>query len=319
MNISKEEWKMVDKLKIDPEKVCGYIEKYIRNKVSELKRDGIIMGLSGGLDSTVVAYLCTRSVGKEKVLGIYMPERDSNPIHRKDAEMVAKRLGIEFKIVDLTPILKEIGIYDLSPLKYLNYIPTRKIKGLALKIGRYLKEKKIGKNLIIESVLHTRDKFLASGAAYARAKSRLRALMLYLWSELENKLVVGCANKTESMIGAYTKFGVDHLADVMPILDLYRSQVEQLARYLKVPENILNKRADPDLIVGYNDKEKIFESFEILDLILLELENGLTPTQISKFYGIDKKKVDYISALVKNSRHMRESPYTPLIRELFEV
>ena len=108
-------------LKIDPAAICFEIEELIRKSLSNLNREGAVIGLSGGLDSAVAAALAIRSLGKENVQLVNMPERDSKRMHRKHAKQLAKHFGIKLKTIRLTPTLRKIGTYKLLPLRF---IPT---------------------------------------------------------------------------------------------------------------------------------------------------------------------------------------------------
>jgi NAD+ synthase len=123
-------------------------------------------------------------------------------------------------------------------------------------------------------------------------------------------LVIGAANKTEWMTGTFTQWGCDHNADIMPLLHLYRSQLEAIAAYLDLPPEILHKQADPDILPGLSDKGDLLGSFEDADQILWALENKIPETDLHKRFGNDK--VSYIQSLVSNSAYYRKTPYTLL-------
>jgi len=135
--------------------------------------------------------------------------------------------------------------------------------------------------------------------------------VLHYQGDLENLLVVGAANRTEWLTGVFVKFGADGVADLMPILPLFKTQVRQLARYLELPEDIVEKPADPDLFPGFSDKERMFGDEMTLDLTLLGLEKGLSPAEIATALRIDLRDVEKTRASIRVSRHMRESPYVP--------
>jgi NAD+ synthase len=294
-----------DVLKIDAEKVSRQIESFIREKMKELQRDGIILGLSGGLDSVVVAYLSARSVGPDKVLGLYMPERDSNPKHGEDAKWVADELGIKFQVEDLTPVLYQLKVYDSLPIKYL---PNRKLRGLAIRLGKYVREKISGRNLAAEHLV-TKDKLVGRGIAYGHTKHMVRLAVLFRYAKLRNLLITGAANKTEYLQGIFTQWGCDGQADIMPIRNLYRTQVEQLAEYLGVPQRIIDKPADPDVMPGIENKGNLFGPFETLDLILHGLESGLSPEEMCEQFS--REEISRVITQLENSKHMREGAYVP--------
>lgn len=303
-------------LAIDPERVCIQIEEFIRAKVKELNRDGAVIGLSGGVDSALVAYLLVRSLGARKVLALYMPEKESNPIHGEDARIIADELGIEFKIVNLTPILEARGVYNIFPVKYFRYLPTARMKGLAMRLATYFAEKITGKDLVAESYIGTNNKFVANSRAYLTAKHRQRLVTIYEYADRRNLLVAGAANRTEYLVGIFIKFGIDGLADIMPILPLYKTQVRQLARYVGVSEEIARKPADMDLMAGFDSKDREFGREDKLDLAVFGLENGLSPQEISDQLGFDIKKIERINVLMRSSDHMRRLCYYPQIAGL---
>ena len=136
--------------------------------------------------------------------------------------------------------------------------------------------------------------------------------MVTLYKEAERNcgLVIGAANKTEWMTGTFTQWGCDHCADLMPILHLYRSQIESLAKFLNIPKEIRQKKADPDVLPGLDDKGELLGSFQKADLILWGLENQISLNDLQDRFG--SEKVAYIQTLVKNSAQYRESPYSLL-------
>jgi NAD+ synthase len=164
----------------------------------------------------------------------------------------------------------------------------------------------------IEDVLQARlnhrgNSYLSRANASAMSKHRLRMLMLYQKAEINNWLVVGAANRTEWLTGTFSKWGCDHCADLMPLLHLYRTQVEQLAEFLEVPARIREKTADPDILPGVNDKEALLGSFEESDLILLEFEERIALGDIKLRHN--PQTVERIFKLFQLSTPMRAIPY----------
>ncbi|GAI66331.1 unnamed protein product, partial [marine sediment metagenome] len=261
--------KLKAEMKIKPEKVALSLENFIREYTEKLEREGAILGLSGGIDSAVIAALCVRSLGPKKTFALIMPEKDSKKEHTEDALNFARELNIEAKLVDITPYLEELGIYKLFPLdKFLSW---GRLKGTLVRKAYHFYERKTGKLPFLESLSGFKDKeysaYLAKGNAYYRVKHRLRVLLLYLYGELENRLVVGAANKSEYKIGYFVKHGCDDATDIMPLLNLYKTQVRELARYLSIPARILNKPPSHDIIPGLADDEEVIKiSYEKMDL-----------------------------------------------------
>ena len=299
-------------MEIKPEQVSLSLENFIREYMERLEREGVILGLSGGIDSAVVAALCKRAVGSEKTLALIMPEKDSKKEHIKDALNFAKELSIRTRLIDITPYLKKLEAYNLAPLSRIPF--TQKLRGrLLMKAYRYY-ERKTGENPFSAAITGLKgkefDSLINKGNAYYRIKHRMRMVLLYFYGEVENRLVVGAANKSEYKIGYFVKHGCDDATDIMPLLNLYKTQVRDLARYLKIPSKIIGKPPSPDILPGINDEEAIGISYEKLDLILLALEKGLIPSETAKPFKTAGKEVEYVKTLMENSEHMRKT-YVP--------
>ncbi|MHA1551301.1 MAG: NAD(+) synthase [Candidatus Heimdallarchaeaceae archaeon] len=130
---------------------------------------------------------------------------------------------------------------------------------------------------------------------------------IYQYANQHNLMVVGAANKTEWLTGTFCKWGVDHCADIMPVIHIYRSHLEEIAKYLEIPKIIQNKPPDPDVLPGMPDKEELVGETAVVDQILFSLENN---NDLSEFYDrYGKDAVNKIVTLFELSRHMRESPY----------
>ena len=132
-------------------------------------------------------------------------------------------------------------------------------------------------------------------------------LLLYLYVELENGLVVGAANKSEYRIGYFVKHGCDDASDIMPLLNLYKTQVRELAQYLNIPARIIEKPPSPDMMPGLTDDEEVIGiSYEKMDLILMALEKGWELSDIAKTLEIEEDEVIYIQNMMQKSEHMRK-------------
>lgn len=295
-------------MRINPEELALSLERFIREHTEKLEREGTILGLSGGIDSAVVAALCRRAVGSDKTLALIMPEKDSKKEHIEDALNFAKELGIRIKLIDMTPYLRSLGIYKL--FAFNNPFFSGKLKGNLVKKAYDFYKRKTGESPFSASVSGFKNKKFATqlrkSNAYYRIKHRLRMLLLYLHGELENRLVVGAANKSEYKIGFFVKHGCDAATDIMPLLNLYKTQVRELARYLDIPLRILEKPPSPDIIPGLTDEKAIAISYEKLDLILLALERGWEVSEIAEVLGIEEKQVVDIQNLIQRSEHMRK-------------
>ncbi|MCX7796542.1 MAG: NAD(+) synthase [bacterium] len=278
---------------------------YLREKLKEEKRDGFIFGLSGGIDSTVTAYLLKDAVGKDKILALIMPELDSDPSSKKDALLVARALGIRYKVLPITEALRSIGVYREVPLWILLF------RGLKIRVIDSIYEQ-YTKLLDRPLFFALKDKVDSSlywfnrSKAYYGIKHRIRMAVLYFYGEKENYLVVGCTNLTERLIGFYVRYG-DDASDIAPISHLYKTEVIELARFLGVPERIIEKAPSPDLIPGITDEKSFGMSYKDVDLLLEEFENGKQPEDIES--KIDKKLVNLLYEQYKWVKEQEKKPW----------
>ena len=296
----------VEKLRIDPEAVSQKLQGFIQTSLGDFNREGAVIGLSGGLDSSVVLALAVATLGADRVLGLIMPERDSSPQSEPDGRQLAETLGIRVERVDLTPILEEMGIYRHIPR---NFFANQKIAGPAIKASYKLYTALTGERPLLSSLEGSSSGIIRRANAYYRMKHRLRMVELYSFAEHENRLVLGTANKTEMLTGFFVKYG-DSAADIMPLQPLYKTQVKQLAGFLNVPQKIIDKAPSPDLIPGITDEFALGITYQKLDLILLGLEKKLEVKEIAGI-GVKAKTIEYVKELIKRSGHMRGLPLAP--------
>ena len=295
---------MNDQLNIDTEASKKIIMEFIRNYAIEHRRSGAVVGFSGGIDSALVLKLCVEALGSKNVLAVMLPERDSSPVNIKDAIRFAKVLGVKYIVKKLTPILSLVGIYRLYPP---SFIFSRKF------IERYTLKKResisnrTGKDLFIANIEGGEDKELCKGIAYYRIKHRIRATILFYYSELNNYLLAGCANKSEWLTGFFVKYG-DSIADIMPIIDLYKTQVFKMAGYLGIPDYILNKAPSPDLVPGLDDEDALGITYKKLDLVLEGLEQGYSKEKIMDISGTCDNDIERVLEMTNKSEVLRTNP-----------
>lgn len=301
-------------MEINPEQISAIIESFIRQKVMEYRREGVVLGMSGGIDSAVVGTLACRALGPDKVLALLLPERDSSPSSKIDALRVIDHLGISYREIPLTPILNEIGIYRMLPLQMLGLrsIKESVTRDQHRRMREALHEMPFSAGLLGTKDLGKKQETLDAGNAYARIKHRTRMLMLYYVSDLENRLVLGTTNKSESMTGFVVKWG-DNVADIEPIVPLYKTQVRQLAQFLNVPQIIIDKAPSPDLIPGVVDEFALGIDYATLDRILLGLEKRWNPERIISEWGVTADQVSHVSEMTRRSEHLRNLPPAPVL------
>lgn len=252
--------------KMDIEKTKEDIVEFIRQKVNQANANGIIVGLSGGIDSTLSAYLSCEAVGSENVFGITMPSTTTPTEDKLHGSIVAQNLNINHKQIPIDTILNEI--------------------------------------LLISDI---NDDKLAIG----NLKARIRMSIIYFYANHKNYLVCGTGNKSELLIGYFTKFG-DGAADIEPIGDLYKTNVVQLAKYLNVPPVIIEKPPRAGLWNNQTDEEEIGMGYELLDQILyLHIEKELNDIEIADKLNIDVCDVERIIDKVVKNRHKSKLPDYP--------
>jgi len=261
------------------------IEQFLRETLNGEKKNGYVIGVSGGLDSAVVLKLLARAVGREKIFGVILPDRDTEKKSTTLARSLLKEEQVPHKAVSITPLLRRLGVYKDLPLFLL---PTRRFKESMVKrfYGDYTR--KLNKPVFFAQWEEPSSPlpYFYEGIAYYRVKHRIRMATLYYYAEKKNFLVIGCTNLTERKIGFYVKYG-DDLSDVAPIAHLYKTEVRQLGKYLGVPEDIQNRPPSPDLIPGISDEYSMGMDYETLDQILMGLDQAKTAEELKELFPAD--------------------------------
>ncbi len=291
-------------LNIDPEKVTEELVEMMRTHVrKEMRRYGGVLGISGGVDSSVVLALCVRAFGTERVAALMLPEKDSDP----DSEALARRLaahyGVEPILEDITATLDGFGCYprrdEAITRVFPEYDPTN---GYTAKIV-------LPQNLLDENTLNVfyltiitpdgeeksqrlRPQDYFQIVAASNFKQRARMSMLYYHAELRNYAVIGTANKNEHDQGFFVKYG-DGGVDIKPIAHLFKTQIYQLADYLDVPAEIVERPPTTDTYSAPSTQEEFFFRlpFKTMDLLWYALENGFAPVEVAEVMDLTEIQV----------------------------
>jgi NAD+ synthase len=300
---------MLSTLAVDCERVVETIVEFIRDAARSLRRQGIVLGLSGGLDSTLVAALCVEALGNAKVTGLVLPDGEREGQPEKDAGLAARWLGIHIEKKDISRPLKALGAGSLK----LPAFPAARVRDAVVSLVYSRLERKIGEDPFLHVLGGPTNRLVARGNAHYKTKHRMRMVAVYHYAETNNLLVAGAANKTEKLTGLFCKFGVDHCADIMPIGPLYRTQVVRVAEHMKVPEEILAKPPNPDMIRGMSDKYKFLTKLYAheLDAVLAGLESGTPPERLQVETGVTLERILHIRELHRRSHHMRHPGMEP--------
>ncbi|HNX18160.1 MAG TPA: NAD+ synthase [Methanoregula sp.] len=207
----------------------GQVEQMIRYAYWSSGCTGIVLGISGGVDSAVAAAFCCRAIGPDKVLGLLLPTKVSNPQDVKDAQELCAGLGMEHRLISIDPLL---AAYQTLP------------------------------------------GFVESPYLLGNLMARIRMTVLYYYANRDRRLVCGTSNRSEYMLGYSTKYG-DNAADIQPILHLYKTDVYEMAREMKIPDQIITKIPSAGLWAGQSDEAEIGLSYAEIDAALKNLElNG---------------------------------------------
>jgi len=250
---------------IDPEEATLVITDFIKTYITQADADGVVLGLSGGVDSAVVALLTTRALGKKHVHCLFMPDAATPDNDRRHRHLITTKYKIPCTTIDITPI---IDTYTTV----LGKRPPKK--------------------------------------TLANIKARARMILLFTYANQTHRLVCGTSNKSEMLVGYFTKYG-DGGADIQPIGDLYKTQIYQLAKYLGIPKPIITKPPTAGLWIGQTDEGELKMKYGTLDQILFGLECKLPTPTIQREAHATKAQVERIRAMRARSQHKRRFPLIP--------
>jgi len=296
--------------------------------VNNLKKDGIVIGVSGGVDSALIATLAVEALGPEHVYGLILPEKESSPSSRELAMRLCKKLKIPHGEVPITPMLESFGIYRqkeaLLRELFPQYDPTIHTTNLFLQPG--ISSISL---LALPSIRLSNDKGSISTKRLSapqylkiislqNVKQRTRMIVLYMHAEKMNYSVSGTTNKSELLTGYFVKFG-DGGVDLEPIADLYKLQVYNLSELLDIDTRIISRAPSPDTWSHFTSDEDFYlrMPYDILDQLLYAEEHHLPPEIVQKNTGLNTDQIE--SALkhihtMKNASRMLQLP-PPVYKE----
>jgi NAD+ synthase len=294
-----------DLIKLDAEKVtCKIVEKLRSQVYFDLKRQGAVVGTSGGVDSAVTAALCVRAFGPEKVLGIIIPDKDNSEESVKLAIENAGKFGYKYIINNITAALDGAGCYKMRDDGFRQVFPDWETGWKAkivlpqnildmdhFNIFRLAVESPDGKKM--EKRL-PRQAYLEIVAA-SNMKQRMRMLTVYYHAEANNYAVVGTANKNEYFQGFFVKYG-DGGFDVGPLSHLYKTQIFQLAKHLDIPEGIQKRTPSTETYPSEVSQEEFFFGldFATLDLLSLAKDEGYSADEVAPVMRLTGEQVERV-------------------------
>ncbi len=250
----------------NPKDIATIIKEFIKTYVENAGCNSVVLGLSGGVDSAVCAFLCRDALGINNVQCVFLPDETTPALDRKHVKLFATTFHIKCTEIDISSFVASFH------------------EALAQK-----------KRLTLANI-----------------KPRVRMILLYEYANETNSLVCGTSNKSEILVGYFTKYG-DGGVDFQPLGDLYKTQVFQLAKYLKIPAPIIRKPPTAGLWVGQTDEKELRMSYQTLDEILYGLEQKLESSEIQKTSHASKEQIERIRMMRVKSQHKRRFPLVPKI------
>ena len=258
---------MVLNIPFNEEEAVTVITDFIGNYVEKAGAEGVVVGLSGGVDSALVALLCKKALGRERVHCIFLPETATPDKDREHYSLLVKKFGLKNRSMDISGLVESI--------------------------------KK-------EALVEPDEKTLAN------VKARFRMLLLFEYANMNKYLVCGTSNKSELLVGYFTKYG-DGGVDIQPIGDLYKTQVFKLAEHLGIPKEIVSKPPTAGLWLNQTDEKEIGLPYSVLDQILYGLELKLPLKKIAESIPTDLENVRRIKRMRMKTQHKRRTPLIPKI------
>lgn len=317
-------------LKLDAARVVDEITAAIRDHVAKtLKRKGVVLGLSGGIDSSVVAALSVRALGAHRVLALLMPERESSDESLSFGRQVADHLGINALVENITPILKSTGMYERRDDMIRSVIPEYQ-EGYKCKIVLPSLDQSSYRifSVVVESPDGVQIKARLTPKAYqgivaaTNFKQRIRKMLEYYHADRVNFAVLGTPNRLEYDQGFFVKNG-DGAADLKPIAHLYKTQVYQLAEYLGIPEEIRRRPPTTDTYSLAQSQEEFYFSlpYDKMDLCLYGKNHGIPAADVALAAGLRLRQVEDvyndITAKRKATRYQHLKPL--LVEDVEEI
>ena len=293
-----------DSLKIDPKQETARIVDAVRSIMrNQLKRRGLVLGISGGIDSSVTAALAVQALGSQRVFGLEMPERHSAPETLALSSLVATHLGIESTVEDISPILESLGFYHRYDQAVGSVIPEygpgwkSKLvnvdfsKSGAFSLFSLVAQSPEGEMIKKRLPLNAYLEILAA----TNFKQRTRKMLEYYHADRLHFAVAGTPNRLEYDQGFFVKQG-DGAADIKPIAHLYKTQVYQLAEYLEIPEEIRSRPPTTDTYSLSQGQDEFYFSlpYAQMDLCLYGKNNGIDPDQVARAAGLTREQLDHV-------------------------
>lgn len=317
-----------DSLTLNESAEVERIVAYLRDQIlTRSHRKGAVVGISGGVDSALVLALCARALGPGRVLGVALPERDSSPESEDFAFLAARMFQVPMITEDLTAALDGLGCYRRRDEAVRRVFPAYE-EGWKVRIvlpGDLLEQDTLNIFSLVVTDPHGTEhrkrlplNEYAQIVAATNFKQRMRMSMLYYQAEVRNYAVIGSPNRAEHELGFFVKWG-DGAYDAAPIRHLFKSQIYQLARYLEIPVQILERTPTTDTYPGAGSQQEFFFRIplELLDMIWHGTEMGFSAEEMGEVLSLTpvqvQRVIDDIQRKQRTTAFLRSIPegYSP--------
>ena len=310
-----------ERLKIDCDKETQKITDHIREVVAKrFKKRGVIVALSGGVDSSVVGALCVRALGKKRVLGLLMPEKDSSPDTLELSQLITDHLEISAVHEDITSILDAVGCYRRRDEAIKNLIPEYgpDYKCKIVLPGVMNNDTYRIFSVVVQSPQGKQIKARLNPSAYlgivaaTNFKQRVRKMLEYYHADRLNYAVTGTPNRQEYDQGFFVKLG-DGAADIKPIAHLYKTQVYQMAQFLGIPDEIRNRPPTTDTYSMQQSQEEFYFSvpYDKMDLCLYGKNHDVSPEDVAPVADMTVEQVERVYRDIDAKRNATRYLHTP--------
>jgi NAD+ synthase len=313
---------VLEELNGDIENIALKLRGFIRNYVTDFKKKGVVLGVSGGIDSAVALTLCVQEFGKENVYGLLLPEKESAPSSKTLGAEICETLEVPYEEVPISPILEALNIYEKKEQLIKKTCPgyDPRIHKTSLVLPDFLNQGLLNVPYIrLIKDGETVAKYRLKASDYLELiglqgiKQRSRMVIQYMYAEKLNYAVCGTTNKTELLLGQFVKYG-DGGVDLEPLADCYKTQIYALGRFLKVNEEIMKRPPSADTWSHYTTDEEFYwrMPIHVMDQLLYSQEHQLPLNVIEKNTGLPRDTIEkaqrHINRMKDTTEYIRTAP-----------